>query len=69
MANDRMYLKCVGCGERIMLAKTFGGADGYALHKTEEEIDRFFTDHALCNMENSDECKHQDFALEYESQN
>lgn len=66
MANDRMYLKCKGCGKTILLAKTF--CDGYVMFHTTDEYNAFFEEHAFCNSENDNEGKYQDFTLEYESE-
>ena len=29
MANNRLYIRCTGCGEKIMIAKSFFGPMGY----------------------------------------
>lgn len=29
MANNRLYIRCTGCGEKIMIAKSFLGPMGY----------------------------------------
>ena len=29
MANNRLFIRCTGCGKRIMIAKGYLGAMGY----------------------------------------
>ena len=55
MANNRMYLECRGCGEKILLAKHFGS--GYTVYYNDLtlKLDDFMTEHAFCgdvNYEN-----------------
>lgn len=47
MANDRLYIKCRGCGEMIMLAKHFAGA--WSVRRSQDEIGEFLEAHAFCN--------------------
>ena len=64
MANNRMYLKCNGCGKCIFLGKHFG--DPWVISKDSREIHSFFRrhyDHA------EDLCSHgNDFSLVYENE-
>jgi hypothetical protein len=62
MANNRMYLKCKGCGEEFMLAKCFG--EGYymddyleAYHgkTTMERLNNFFDEHHICYKNETDD--------------
>ena len=43
MANNRMYLRCKGCGKEMVLAKMFPGT-GYYFTKTAEEKGRELAD-------------------------
>lgn len=52
MANNRLYLKCPFCGERVLLGKSMG-ACFYTPYtgnppKYEERIDEFFQKHWEC---------------------
>ena len=68
MANDRMYIRCKGCGDLHFLAKELG--DGYyTTHEGEElrrGLDDFFDRHKCCHF---DYCGkwHGGFELVYES--
>lgn len=49
MANNRMYLRCKGCGACLFLGKTF--LSGYYAPRPDllgQEIDMFFKDHNYC---------------------
>lgn len=51
MANNRMYIRCMVCGEKCYIGKSFGmGYDiprmAYDMGKT---LDRFFYDHVFCH--------------------
>lgn len=63
MANNRMYLKCNGCGKAIFLGKHFG--DPWYISKDKDEIDSFFRRHY---DHTEDLCMHgNDFSLVYEN--
>lgn len=46
MANNRMYLRCRGCGEELMLGKTLG--NGWYTPVGGVELDEFFERHEHC---------------------
>lgn len=47
MANNRLYIRCKGCGESIMITKNFG--EPYCLDKDEvKKLNSFFSEHAFC---------------------
>ena len=66
MANDRMYIKCTGCGKAVMLAKHFASPwgvhcyqEGYTM---EYVLGVFFEEHFKCgNYEN------KNYKIVYES--
>lgn len=59
MADNRMWLKCRECGDKVLLGKCFSGR--YGMFHTEKEIDEFFNKHIGCEpWENQ-------FELEYET--
>lgn len=66
MANDRMYLKCKGCGAITCIAKCF--SDGYYFatdnNHAAANLLAFWAKHAYCGNGPA----HQDFELIYESQ-
>lgn len=48
MANNRLYIRCRGCCDSMMITKNFG--EPYCLD--EEEVNRlnaFFREHAFCS--------------------
>lgn len=57
MANNRIYLRCKGCGETLFLGKCFG--DGYFWHDYYEgkkgsladQLNRFYDEHTWCEKE------------------
>ncbi|MBO7668977.1 MAG: hypothetical protein J6S60_00170 [Oscillospiraceae bacterium] len=66
MANNRIYLKCAGCGAEFFLGKRYG--DGYFYvnyHEAQGDLGRqlndFFDAHAFCHGRGPD-C----FKLAYE---
>ena len=60
MANNRMYLRCKGCGETFFLGKRFGG--GYFIQQYEEykgvplmdRLNEFYDVHEWCGNEGLD---------------
>ncbi len=60
MANNRMYLRCKGCGKEFFLGKRFGG--GYYISQYEqykgvplmERLNKFYEDHEWCGDEGLD---------------
>lgn len=68
MANDRMWLKCKGCGETFLLGKTL--CEGYYLFEPETFVRRlndFFDKHAFCVEAENGGGKIQTFELVYDS--
>lgn len=65
MANNRIYLKCKGCGKMMFLGKTFG--DGYywiqydGHESLTKELNNFYNEHAFCA-----EIPDNGFEIEYE---
>ena len=67
MANNRIYLRCKGCGKEFFLGKRFGG--GYFISQYEkykgvslmERLNKFYDDHEWCGNAGLD-C----FELRYE---
>ena len=53
MANDRLYIRCLKCGEAFMLAKYWGYEyDTWHHANYEEKIAAFLRDHTLmCGMQ------------------
>lgn len=54
MANNRMYLRCRGCGAEIMLGKIVLGYEWYfPLGEKEkgEELQKFLLDHSKCCLD------------------
>lgn len=69
MANDRMYIRCKGCGKCYFLAKCY--SNGYYVLEEEElfhNLNVFFDEHKFCNSENHDGYDYPDFELVYESE-
>ncbi len=49
MANNRIYMRCKGCGAWLYLGKTF--LQGYFIRQPEtlgEELNKFYDDHNYC---------------------
>lgn len=47
MANNRLYIRCKGCGDSTMITKNFG--EPYCLDENEvKKLNSFFSDHAFC---------------------
>lgn len=61
MANNRMWLKCVGCGERHLLAKRHGSWGAW-----EGDLDTFLDEHTWCRPNVNGQWGGEDFALEFE---
>lgn len=56
MANNRLYIRCKGCGAELYLAKNFAYA--YIVNDDiEEKLTKFFEDHAFCDCKDN---KHHD---------
>lgn len=58
MANNRLYLKCPGCGKRLCIGKTFGASfyvPPYGERRMEDVVDKFYEDHWLCTFSDSEE--------------
>lgn len=54
MENDRLYIRCKGCGERIMVTKSFGRPLDM---KNADKVIKFLIEHSydrLCNYNVSD---------------
>lgn len=51
MANNRLYICCPKCRDRIMLGKHFGGT--YNIRVTIDDIAEFFDAHRWCYAENN----------------
>lgn len=47
MANNRLYLCCLNCGETLFLDKNFG-EQYYISDDRRKEINRFLEEHAFC---------------------
>ena len=65
MANNRIMMKCLVCGETYPIAKTFGS--GYALSNvfSEENLQKFLDDHTFCEKGEAPGGEGE-FGLEYE---
>lgn len=48
MANNRLYIRCMQCGETVAIAKHFAGAL-YTYETIEEDLDAFFEKHNYCS--------------------
>lgn len=52
MANNRMYIRCRGCGEELYLGKHFGDCWYYSGYNSgitlEEKLNDFYEKHAYC---------------------
>lgn len=56
MANNRIYLRCNGCGKEFFLGKRFGGGFYYEnYHKEsgtlEKQLNKFYEEHESCGEE------------------
>ena len=54
MANNRMYLKCAGCGAMFYLGKRYGNGYFYVnyheeLGDLERQLNNFYAMHEFCN--------------------
>jgi len=51
MADNRMYMRCNGCGKLIYLAKRLGGEYGISMDYAElgKYFESFLQDHAFCS--------------------
>lgn len=68
MANDRMYLKCKGCGEEFCLGKTY--LDGYFIYNEDtfgQKLQEFYDRHKYCVEPEMYGQKIQTFELVYDS--
>ena len=66
MANNRLYLKCTGCGETFFLGKRTDSGYYYTNYYPEKgdldiQLNRFYDKHMFCNAAGLD-C----FLIEYE---
>ena len=80
MANNRMFLRCKGCGQVIMLGKTFGHE--WHFSKSDEEkgeaLAEFLKNHSHCcddldaetcgGVSPFDDARFEPFELAYENQ-
>lgn len=50
MANNKLYIRCTGCGERIMIAKSFLGVWDM---RNADKIEEFLVEHSesMCSYE------------------
>lgn len=66
MANNRLYLKCICCGETYFLGKSF--LDGYFTDGfvDQKDLNKFFDDHEYCHNGDKGPWTDGDFRLEYE---
>ena len=71
MANNRMYLKCNGCGKAIFLGRHYG--QPWTIDKNLDEIHSFFRRHWECMLPQDKpfwlSTHGSDFSLVYENQN
>ena len=53
MANNSLYIRCTGCGEKIMIAKKFFGSVGYEEWCNGDKIAEFLVKHSesMCYYE------------------
>jgi len=62
MANNRMYLKCKGCGEKFCFAKYYPSTKWYIRQDDNKEFNEWLDKHTYCGMEHIED----NFELEYE---
>lgn len=48
MANKRLYIRCAVCGERLLVAKSFGEPYGIYWPDFDERLNAFFERHYQC---------------------
>lgn len=68
MANNRIYLRCNSCGEKLFLGKRLGGGYWYRNYRLEEgtleeQLNKFYGKHEFCGEAGPD-C----FDIEYEDE-
>lgn len=54
MANNRIYLRCKGCGDTLFLGKESGGGyywENYHNKSLEDSINEFYDKHYFCSNE------------------
>lgn len=65
MANDRIYIKCKGCGDTLYIGKSMGAGFYYPGYTKplEKSLNDFYDEHTFC-------CGHDegDFEIVYESE-
>lgn len=62
MANNRMFLKCKGCGEYYVLAKYYPSTMWHTRREDNESFNEWLGKHTYCGMEHTED----NFELEYE---
>ena len=51
MANDRIYMRCKSCGQKLYIGKSMGGGFYYPdwMSELERKLNDFYYDHTFCN--------------------
>ena len=68
MANNRIFIRCNVCGEKLFLGKSFLNGfyyENYDNSTLEDKINNFYNKHTYCNDNDSD----GDFDITYENEN
>lgn len=52
MSNDRLWIQCTACGEKILLAKYWG--DRAEVFHPQEKLNEWLTDHTLITCDKGD---------------
>ena len=66
MANNRIFIKCNICGEKLFLGKSFYDGFYYENYNDvplEDSLNDFYNKHTFCNSDLSE----GDFSIEYET--
>ena len=67
MANNRMSLRCEGCGAEIVISKRLGGGYYRSSVFSDDAFDAFLERHEACTL--SQDAPAPPFTLQYENPN